>query len=245
MENNLRLFFNELKKQNLVEFFSVTKKADNSLLTDLDLKVHDLFFKFCERKNINIPIISEETAGIESKLLSPPAFVIDPIDGTKGLVDGTGEWSISIAYLEELSFTRKNIGVIYHPLSGELYDLDMSLKTREFQKKVRVYVSRTEFKQGLYADLVSSKDYDVIPMGSIALKLAKLYAGECDLVITRRPKNIWDIAAGIALLASKPERFFISQNGKVFNSFTSDLTYSAPMIFGIKKEEKRALALAH
>ena len=66
-----------------------------------------------------------------------------------------------------------------------------------------------------------------------------LYAGNCEPVIARNTKSILDIAARITLQVFKPDKFFLLQSGKALNSFTSDLTYRSPMIFGVKELEKR------
>jgi myo-inositol-1(or 4)-monophosphatase len=56
-------------------------------------------------------------------------------------------------------------------------------------------ISRTERPKGLY----NNKSAHLLPRGSIAFKLALLASGTCDYVVSLRPKNIWDIAAGTML----------------------------------------------
>ena len=74
-------------------------------------------------------MLSEENVVGEDdidKLL--PAFIIDPIDGTKDLIRGNGEWSISIAYLNSSKFDDPlNSGWVYQPHLDNLYSRKKSL----------------------------------------------------------------------------------------------------------------------
>jgi myo-inositol-1(or 4)-monophosphatase len=65
-------------------------------------------------------------------------------------------------------------------------------------------------------------------VGSIAYKLALLINGDCDFVITKRPKNIWDIAAGTHIC--KKFGFEVSFLEGDSTKITQDL-YQAPMIW--------------
>jgi myo-inositol-1(or 4)-monophosphatase len=42
--------------------------------------------------------------------------------------------------------------------------------------------------------------FEIVPMGSVAYKLALVAAGRLDATWTLVPKNEWDLAAGVALL---------------------------------------------
>ena len=55
--------------------------------------------------------------------------------------------------------------------------------------------SRSETKAGLW-DPYKKHFKEVIPIGSIAYKLAMVSAGRTDMVASLKPKNEWDICAG-------------------------------------------------
>ena len=92
-------------------------------------------------------------------------------------------------------------------------------------------VSRSEWERGLFNNF-QSEQFSVIPRGSIAFKLALLASGGCDFVISLRPKNIWDIAAGTLLNHQRGLEFW--SNGKKVTEL-SQATYAAPLIWAPPK----------
>jgi myo-inositol-1(or 4)-monophosphatase len=77
-------------------------------------------------------------------------------------------------------------------------------KTLEDSSLLSIYISRTEQDSNLYSFLESDKrfssEYQLVGLGSIAYKLGLLSAGLCDLVLSLKPKNEWDICAGVGIL---------------------------------------------
>ena len=59
--------------------------------------------------------------------------------------------------------------------------------------------SRSETRQGLWKPYISHFK-KLIPIGSIALKLAMVAANQTDMVASLKPKNEWDICAGHCLI---------------------------------------------
>ena len=60
-------------------------------------------------------------------------------------------------------------------------------------------MSRTEWDKGFFKSEELEKSICIAPKGSIALKLGYLASGSCEFVVSKQPKNIWDIAAGTIL----------------------------------------------
>ena len=71
---------------------------------------------------------------------------------------------------------------------------------KETMNIYNAFVSRKEWNNNLHDDLKASSSFEVSPMGSIALKLGFMAMGVCHIVISRKPKCIWDISAGNILL---------------------------------------------
>ncbi|MCB1320628.1 MAG: hypothetical protein KDK34_10265 [Leptospiraceae bacterium] len=72
-------------------------------------------------------------------------------------------------------------------------------RTRAFQLKgTRLLVSRSEHRAGLFEGF--EDDFELIPTGSVARKLALLACDEGDLIVSLRPKNEWDTCGGTALV---------------------------------------------
>ncbi|RUU48953.1 3'(2'),5'-bisphosphate nucleotidase CysQ, partial [Mesorhizobium sp. M2C.T.Ca.TU.002.02.1.1] len=62
--------------------------------------------------------LSEETADDHARLSARRTFVVDPIDGTRGFLDGLHSWCVSVAVVEE---GRSLAGVLECPAKGETY----------------------------------------------------------------------------------------------------------------------------
>ncbi len=183
---------------------TVSKKQDNSLVTEVDLFISNLLKSELDLHKANF--LSEEEQGV----LKFPLYVLDPIDGTRELVEGIPECALSLAYLDQNRAT--GWGWIYNPFTGfDLTSDDPFTKPFKFNKqRILGLVSSSEWAKNLYPEK-NYKYVSLAPRGSIAFKLGLLASGSCDFVITRKPKNIWDIAAGTILCWQRG--FVLYQNG--------------------------------
>jgi len=229
-------FFEKIKSNGKFSEIESSIKNDGTPVTNIDFYINNAFYSFCNEHNLDIPIFSEESPLPDSRLNIFPCFVIDPVDGTKDLIKGNGEWSISIAYLNSLSISdSENTGWVYRPSKDKLYCVDSGVsEPRRADDPLRVLVSRTEFDDGLFDNLKDVGIFNVEPMGSIALKLGILGCGDCDLVITFRPKSLWDIAAGVTINNRNGGVFYSGNFDSEVTRFQSELTYKSPMLFGGK-----------
>lgn len=168
-------------------------KDDGSPVTKFDL---ELSKRLDECLSGHAHVLCEEG----SHQLKFPCFVIDPIDGTKELVKGIPEFAVSIAYLNSENVSDPlSWGWIYQPLLrlefSSRHHFDWNNNRHHLEQRQILFVSRTELESGLWKGIENAR-----PMGSIALKLGYLSAGVCSEVQSKKPKNIWDIAAGVIVL---------------------------------------------
>src|SRR5437867_3942730 len=77
----------------------VFKKADDSPVTQADHQSHFFLKEGLEKLTPEIPILSEEDEKSWT-IKSPFYWLIDPLDGTKGFIQKTGEFCINIALME-------------------------------------------------------------------------------------------------------------------------------------------------
>ncbi|MCO4792710.1 MAG: hypothetical protein KC493_03300 [Bacteriovoracaceae bacterium] len=209
----------------------ISKKQDNSFVTELDLglsrKIKSFFSQDEKFKDWNF--YCEEDHGE----LSFPAIVLDPIDGTRELVKGLGECAVSLALMPtpELS---EGFGLIFNPFTGMLIHTDQPFvaPSKVLEPPLVGLVSRSEWGKGYYQGFIVD-EVNLIPRGSIAFKLGLLAVGSCDFVYSMRPKNIWDIAAGSILLNNRGFNFYDSKGNKVSSLGTKK--YDGPMMWA--KEE--------
>jgi myo-inositol-1(or 4)-monophosphatase len=194
-----RLFSLKDKIDEILKEFSdkdLNHKSDGTPVTKVDLMISSQMNEFFEKQLPQHTFFCEE----DHDVLRYPAVIIDPIDGTRGLLDGTFESSISIGIMEQSVFSESDHAIVYNPFNGYYIDSQTVVKNLETEPKslLKGMVSRSEYTDDLYEDY-SDQGIFILPMGSIAYKLGLLAGGMIDFVITKRPKHIWDVAAGSIL----------------------------------------------
>ena len=98
--------------------FDIELKGDSSPLTKADIASHNVIMSYLEATDI--PVLSEEGRDIsyQERKDWKHLWIVDPIDGTKEFIKRNGEFTVNIALIEN---QRPIIGVIYVPVTGELY----------------------------------------------------------------------------------------------------------------------------
>ena len=131
-------------------------------------------------------------------------------------------------------------GWIFNPFTGfDLCSDDPFFPALDFQKSfLSCLVSRSEWDKNLYEKELLDSTISVVPKGSIALKLGYLAAGSCEFVVSKKPKNIWDIAAGTILCQQRGIRLFI---GKEAQDRLDGERQESPLIWCREENLKRIL----
>lgn len=93
-----------------------TKMGGQDMVSEADRSVEDLLRRTIATDFPDDSLLGEER-GLETGA-SGWCWIIDPIDGTAPFVAGLPDWCISVAVTYE---GRPQIGVILHPLSGDIY----------------------------------------------------------------------------------------------------------------------------
>ncbi len=200
--------------------YTVQMKGIDDPLTNADIEANTMIVNGIRGLFPDDGIFSEEIFDDKRRLNQKRVWIIDPIDGTREFVAKRNEFCISVG----LSIHHKPVlGIILNPATGELFvgaagfgvffqalglDFIFDSTSIQFQvpsKKSRnekyLIVSRSEFESGLFSKQEFWKsEYILKPTGSIAYKLALVALGFYPLTISLRPKNEWDICAGVALV---------------------------------------------
>lgn len=182
-------------------------KALHDPVTEADREVDAVLRKNLLRSNEGW--FSEETRDDSSRLTHERVWIVDPLDGTREFVEGIPEFCVAIAMVEN---GRPVAGGICNPATGEefLGSIDSGLtyngsparaSQRTNLQGATVLASRSETKRGEWSQFENAP-FRVVPMGSVAYKLARVSAGLADITFTLTPKNEWDVAAGAALVLS-------------------------------------------
>lgn len=146
-------------------------------------------------------LLSEEEVDSPERLRHERVWMIDPIDGTKEFTTGSPDFCVSIGLAVRGGAV---LGVVYAPATDELFSGAVGEGVQKNGVPVvpvapetfRLSVSDTEHGRELHRHDIPG----MFPSGSIALKLARMAAGEADVTFSMSPRAEWDICAGHALL---------------------------------------------
>ncbi len=186
--------------------YTIRQKSRNNPVTPADLAADTYLREAFNREFPEDGWLSEETADSPRRLGLRRIWVVDPLDGTKEFVKGLPEFAVSVALVEE---SEPKLAVIYNPARDELFTgakgkgayrdrHSIRVSAHIVLQGARVFVSRSERSKHLFDRLQQSTS--VKSLGSIAYKLALIAASEADLSISVRPKNEWDVCAGVLLV---------------------------------------------
>ncbi len=212
---------------------------ENDPVTLADLKVNELIIKRINEKyiNINWDILSEENVKISSKIFDSKTdwiWVLDPLDGTKDFIQGTGNYAMHLA----LNFKQKPyIGFVLIPDKNQLWITDgkktwcekrdgskyepILLKNRNLHEMTLV-TSKNHGNETLKKLIQKINFGKVEIMGSIGCKIASIVRGDSDIYIClslpgkSSPKD-WDFAA--------PESILKAAGGAITNLDNQELSY--------------------
>jgi len=221
--------------------FEVREKNPGDPVTEADLAVDEALKRRLLGARPDYGWLSEESSGGADRLTAARTWVIDPIDGTRGFVDGNHEWVVSLALVEA---GRPIAAAIGNPNTGQFIDAMKGGGTRLGGELVQVTEvsalssaklgsSRNEQRRQLWQHLFPEASIEVVD--AIAYKLALVAIGAIDGVIALRPKSDWDIAAG-DLLITEAGGMMTDADGNimVYNQpeiRKPDLVASGPVIF--------------
>jgi fructose-1,6-bisphosphatase/inositol monophosphatase family enzyme len=164
-------------------------------------------------------IFSEETADSPARLANPRVWIVDPLDGTSNFIARGDEFSVSIG----LALAGKPaLGVVYNPMRGELYagGVDLGVTLNGVAARVssvgdiataRLSVSRKEVAE-LSGFLPCG---ELVPISSMAYKLARVAAGMEDGVLSKKRRKEWGTCAGTALVLGAGGRVSLLDSAEI------------------------------
>ena len=195
--------------------FDVEFKGDDSPLTQADLASHHVIVDGLRALAPDIPVLSEEDAGIawETRRGWARHWLVDPLDGTREFVKKNGEFTVNIALVEG---QRAMLGAVYAPVLDRMYSgvvglgawrTDGSAPPQPIAVRahavvpLRVVGSRSHPSPELAAYLAALPEHDMADMGS-SLKICLVAEGAADIYPRLGPTSEWDTAAAQAILES-------------------------------------------
>ncbi|HEX3250411.1 MAG TPA: 3'(2'),5'-bisphosphate nucleotidase CysQ [Pyrinomonadaceae bacterium] len=212
------------------------KNYDNDAepVTQADTIANELIVNGLKREFPNDGILAEESVDTMHRLEKSRVWMVDPLDGTNGFIDGNGDFAVQIGLAED---GQCALGVVYQPLPGLLYrairDEGTWIERPQFEP-ARATVSQT---RALYQmRLAASRSHrsprmnqvvqrfgfkDEVRRGSVGIKVGLLIEQQCDVYIhlSSRTKQ-WDTCA--------PEVILTEAGGRITDLFGYPLNYNVP-----------------
>lgn len=209
-------------------------KSDDTPVTTADLAAHKHIIKTLRQLTPDIPILSEEDADIslEQRSQWSEYWLVDPLDGTQEFIARSGDFATIIALVSE---NRPVMGVVYGPVSGVTYyayhgkgawkipDMTESVRIQTHhhestQESIAIAISRRQDINRITNRLSSAWNYDLVPLGSAALKACLVAEGAVDCYLRLGPTGEWDTAATQCIVEEA--------GGKILSTQLSPLSYN-------------------
>jgi 3'(2'), 5'-bisphosphate nucleotidase len=192
---------------------SVERKGDDSPLTAADKASHTLILEALRRLTPGIPVLSEESSAQEvaGRRGWSTFWLVDPLDGTKEFIKGTGEFTVNIALI---SGTGPVLGVVHVPVTGVTYwgrqgagafmaqagQAPVAIRTRPANlERLVIVASKDHAGPRVEALLKRLTTASTASMGS-SLKFCLIAEGKADFYPRFQPTCEWDTGAAQCVL---------------------------------------------
>ena len=236
---DILLKYSQILKKSEYKTNIIKNDDDKNPVTIADLEVNDLILKRmqCKYPKIGWKYLSEENAKVNPNkcdVNSEWVWILDPLDGTKDFIQGTGNYAMHFA----LNYMNKpSLGVVLIPERDELWIANGENVWCERRNNSNLKLDSFPIKSICEMTLVTSKNHsnpalinlieklcfkNVVIMGSIGCKIASIIRGESDIYISlslpgkSSPKD-WDFAA--------PEAILKTAGGVITNINNEELCY--------------------
>ncbi|MBW3560046.1 MAG: 3'(2'),5'-bisphosphate nucleotidase CysQ [Proteobacteria bacterium] len=186
------------------------RKADASPVTEADRRAEALILERLAVIYPGVAVVGEEGCADCGTPDSVPArfFLVDPLDGTRGFVSGSDEFTVNIALIED---GRPVAGAVATPADGRLWlTTKEGAVLREGGRERGITVrARPEEALGLVSLSCGNAEAERLGLRhgflrwramNSSLKLVTIAEGSADVYPRTGPTSEWDIAAGQAVL---------------------------------------------
>ncbi|MCF6321335.1 MAG: 3'(2'),5'-bisphosphate nucleotidase CysQ [Rhizobiaceae bacterium] len=170
--------------------------------------------------------LSEENEDSARRLDCKRIFVVDPIDGTRGFINGRDQWCISVAVVED---ERPVAAVLECPALNERYStmkgspslLNGSPITARHSTNIAKATGSLKINEIISASLAGRVEVTKF-VPSLAYRIAMVATGDIDVAFARPGSHDWDLAAADLILANA--------DGNLVDGDCQLLRYNQPQI---------------
>jgi 3'(2'), 5'-bisphosphate nucleotidase len=205
-------------------------------VTQADLVANDLIVTSLQRQFPSYGILAEESIDTAHRLERQRVWMIDPLDGTTGFIDGNGDFAVQIGLAEN---GEAILGVVYQPVSGVLYRAVRGqgcwierpeflperaiVSTQNELQRMRLAASRSHRSPRMDRVVNAFAVKEEIRRGSVGIKVGLICEQQCDLYVHLSPlTKQWDTCA--------PEIILQEAGGRITDLFGQPLRYNVPEV---------------
>jgi myo-inositol-1(or 4)-monophosphatase len=180
-------------------------KYESSPVSDADIAVDRLLHERLTSAGSAIAWLSEESVDDPSRLDARCLWIVDPIDGTRAYLAGSPDWSVSVALVAN---GRPVAACLYAPVNEQFF-MAVAGQGATCNGKPIATTGGASLKQlriagprKLVERLVAREpSFTAVPrVRSLALRLAQVAQGVCDVAIAGPNSHDWDLAAADLLV---------------------------------------------
>ncbi|HST51102.1 MAG TPA: 3'(2'),5'-bisphosphate nucleotidase CysQ [Pyrinomonadaceae bacterium] len=216
------------------------KEEFDEPVTQADRAVNELIVRRLGEEFPDDGVLAEESVDTERRLSRERVWMVDPLDGTKGFIAGTGDFAVQIGLAVA---GRSVLGVLYAPATDVLYwaargqgswvlrptsEAGKSLKAERLRVTTETNLARMRLAESR-SHRGPRMDSIVRALGvraevkshSVGIKVGLLVERQCDLYIHVSPKTKqWDTCA--------PEAVLAEAGGRMTDLWGEPLQYNTP-----------------
>ena len=201
-------------------------------VTQADRIANELIVNGLKQQFPNDGILAEESIDTERRLSKSRVWMVDPLDGTNGFIDGNGDFAVQIGLVDNGEVVA---GVVYLPLADVMYRAVIGggswierpqteperalVSDRRTFETMRLAASRSHRSPRMNKVVERFGFRAEVQRGSVGIKIGLLVEQQCDVYIhlSSRTKQ-WDTCA--------PQLILTEAGGKLSDLFGQPLNYN-------------------
>ncbi len=186
-----------------------TGADDREPVTQADKLANEIIVKRLRLAFPDDGILAEESVDTVHRLDRSRVWMIDPLDGTTGFIDGNGDFAVQIGLTEDGECV---LGVVYQPLTGVLYRAvrgsgtwterpdyepeQVRVSDHRELSTMRLAASRSHRSPRMDKIVQAFGLQQEVRRGSVGIKVGLIVEQQCDLYIHLSPRTKqWDTCA--------------------------------------------------
>jgi 3'(2'), 5'-bisphosphate nucleotidase len=205
---------------------------DREPVTQADKIANEIIVERLRREFPDDGILAEESIDTPHRLEKSRVWMIDPLDGTTGFIDGNGDFAVQIGLTQDGECV---LGVVYQPLTGVLYRAvrnggtwidrpdyppeQISVSRHTEISTMRLAASRAHRSPRMDQVVQAFGLKEEVLRGSVGIKVGLIVEQQCDLYVHLSPRTKqWDTCA--------PEVILREAGGAITDLFGRPLAYN-------------------